>query len=305
MNAKSIKILFSGILAITCAASCQGSIVANVDGSKIFTPDLVKAIEIEKAKFDPIILKTGKNKDAFRRQILENLIQETILLNEAKRQGIKLSRAELDKAKKDLPDPELFKNQAIDPVVWRKKQENRLKIKKLVDKEVMEKIPVDPGDVTSYFKSHQKEFNQTAQYHARQIVVDSKELADEIFKKLKNGEDFAKLAQEFSLSPDRKRGGDLDFFNASTFPSVFAEICSRLKPGEISDVVATDYGYQIFQLLEKRPPRQIPFEEAVPMIERTLREKKREQAFEEWFKNLRGKAHVTIKQEVLEEIDVE
>lgn len=305
MNAKSVKILFLIFFAASCTASCKGSIVANVDGSKIFAPDVVRAIEIEKAKFDPVIIKTGKNKDAFKQQIIENLVQEKILLNEAKHQGIRLSREELEKAEDSLPDPELFKNQEIDPDVWREKQENRLIIKKLVDKEVMEKIPVNPDDVSSYYKSHQKEFDQPAQYHARQIVVDSKELADEILKKLRSGEDFAKLAQEFSLSPDRKRGGDLGFFNTSTFPGVFTEICSRLKPNQISEVVATDYGFQIFQLLEKRAPRQISYEEAVPMIERTLREKKREQAFEEWFKKLREKVHVTVKQEVLEEIDVE
>jgi peptidyl-prolyl cis-trans isomerase C/foldase protein PrsA len=296
---------FVFVFLLNFLASCSGSIVAEVDGSKIFTPDVVKAIEIEKSKFDPVIIKTGKNKDAFKRSLLENLIQEQILLNEAKRQGIKISKADIDIAMKNFPDSELFKNRNINPDVWRERQEKRLIIKKLVDKEVIEKIPVSPDDVSSYYKSHQKDFSQPSQYHARQIVVDSKELADEILKKLRRGEDFAELAQEYSLSPDRKRGGDLGFFNANTFPSVFAQICSRLKPGEISDVVATDYGFQIFQLLEKRPPRQISLEEAVPEIERSLREKKREQAFEEWFKNLRSKAHVAIKQEVLEKIDVD
>jgi len=303
---KKLLVLISVIFIAACfLSSCRRQVVARVDVSNISVKDVVQTIKIEKTKFDPILLKTSKNSNAFKQQVLENLIQEQILLNEARRRGIKITKAELENAIKDISNEKLLEEQKIDPQLWKKKQENRLIIKKLVDKEVKEKIHIGQDEIASYYKNHQKDFYQPVQYHARQIVVDNKALANEILKKIKNGEDFAELAQRYSLSPDRKRGGDLGFFNANTFPSIFAKICSRLKPGEISDVIATDYGFQIFELIEKRPPHQLSLEEAMPEIKRILNEKKLENAFEKWFKELRNKARITINQEELEKIDVD
>ena len=159
-------------------------------------------------------------------------------------------------------------------------------------------------EIEAYYKEHKQEFYQPTQYHARQIVIDNKELANQIHTRISKGEDFAKLAEEFSLSPDRKRGGDLGFFNASSFPPVFAEICERLKPNEVSGVIATDYGFQIFQLIEKRQARQKTLQESGAEIEALLKERSLEKAFEKWFKLQRDNAKITIHEKALEDINV-
>lgn len=302
MNMTSIKWL---TVFIVLLASCsRGPTVADVDGRKISAEDLRQAMTIEKEKYDPILLKIQANADNFKRAVLESLIQEALLLNTAKHIGVKVDDGELNSALQNLSEPALFSDHAVENNIWKEKQRRRLIISKLIKQEVAVKIPIPVQDVAAYYKSHKKDFSLPTQYHARQIVVDSKKNADGIAARLAKGEDFAKLADEFSLSPDRQRGGDLGFFNSATFPPIFTEICEKLKIGEISNVVATDYGYQIFELLEKRSSRQQSMGEVKPEIEVLLREKQLESTFKEWFKRLREKASITINEQVLESTNV-
>ena len=308
MNLKTIGstvLAVIGIATLLMISSCsRGPVVANVDGTKISADDVTNAMNLEKGKYDPILLKTPVNARSFKQAVLENLIQEAILLNAAKKAGIHVSSDELKKIIQDTQDPAIFKESSIPENIWKEKQRRRLIISKLIQQEVTDKIPVAPEEVRTYYNAHKQDFYQPTQYHARQIIVDNKDIANQIVARLKKGEDFAALAQEYSLSPDRKRGGDLGFFNASTFPLIFTEICEKLKIGEISDLVATDYGFQIFQLLEKRQPRQQTLDDVKKEIESLLREEYMEKAFDKWFKEQREKARITVYEKVLEGINV-
>jgi peptidyl-prolyl cis-trans isomerase C/foldase protein PrsA len=304
-NLKIASLIIVSLVAILNAASCsRGPVVAIVDGFRIRADDLADAMNLEKEKYDPVLLKTPANARSFKQAVLENLIQEAILLNAAKEARIHVSSEELQRAIQETSDSAMFKEGPVSKDVWKEKQRRRLVISKLVKQEVTDKIPVTPEETRTYYNAHKQDFYQPTQYHARQIIVDNKEIAGQIAARLKKGEDFAALAQEYSLSPDRKRGGDLGFFNASTFPPIFTEICEKLKIGEISDVVATDYGFQIFQLLEKRQPRQQTLDDVKNAIESLLREKYMEKAFDDWFKKQRGKARITVYEKALEGINV-
>ena len=70
---------------------------------------------------------------------------------------------------------------------------------------------------------------------------------------LRQGEDFAKVAKEHSLSPDREQGGDLGFFAKGEMPPEFDAIVFKLAPGRISDLVQSDYGFHIFLVAHRKP----------------------------------------------------
>ncbi len=291
------------VVAALLLAACGGPVVAEVDGIKITASELQNSIKLEKEKYDPVLLRSEENSRILKRAVLENLIQEAVLISAAKKEGITVSKKEVADHIAGAAEPQMLEKMDIPQWFWKEKQKRRLLIAKLIKQDLADKTSVAPEQIGAYYNGHKADFHKPVQYHARQIVVDNKELAGKILGRLKKGEDFAKLAEEFSLSPDRKHGGDLGFFNAETFPPVFAEICGKLKPGETSGVVATDYGFQIFGLIEKRDAKQLTLEEARPEIEFLLKEKEMESSFANWFAEKRGSAKITIDEKALEGIN--
>ena len=296
------------ITLIMIAACSKGPTVATVDGEKISANDLVEKMRMEMGIYDPTILSDEQNYQNFRRLALENLIQESILISEAKRLGVDSD----DESPGAVPeiivgdpkhaDRETLEERGIDPDKWMEAQRRRATIRRLIEKEVMDRIPVSDEQLESYYRKHISDFRENTRFHARQILVDKKEVADRIYVRLMKGEDFATVAKEVSVSPDAARGGDLGFFDAKTYPEVFAEVCQQLKPGEISKVTATSYGFQIFQLIAKRPPRQRSLDEMRSQIERILKEEKMDEVFVPWLEGLVKKASVSVNEEALKEV---
>lgn len=309
---KTIGIIASIILASTPFCSKEDdSVVARVGNSRITASELKSTMMLESSKYDPTVLAARQNLNEFRQQSLEKLIQERILLNEAKRLGVKADDADSKKAGGMQPaalNPEVQKKvlaeRGLTEREWLDILKKRMTIEKLIQKEVFDRIPISEGDIEEYYRKHIHDFSQPTQFRARQILVDTKELAEEIASRLKKGEGFAELAKEHSLSPDSKRGGDLGYFDASSYPQVFSEICQKLKIGETSEVIATDYGYQIFELLDRRPPRQKTLDEAAPYIRRTLAEERASEAFKEWFENLKSNADIEIDKQALSQVEI-
>jgi peptidyl-prolyl cis-trans isomerase C len=97
---------------------------------------------------------------------------------------------------------------------------------------------------------------------------------EEVLEKLKKGEDFAKLASEVSDDLGTKaKGGDLDFFAKGSMIPAFEEAAFALKPGELSNMVETEYGYHIIKLEEKKESVLEPYE--------TIKEKVKDMALQE------------------------
>lgn len=311
MRFKHISLALLLVLATGCS-KLNDAVVATVDGEKITASELREMMRMERGKFDPALLKQESNFAEFRKQALEKLAQEKMLLAEARRLGIKASRQELKElealrlgALQSKEGDSAIIEHGVDPKAWQMAQERRQIIGKLIAKEVIDKVPLSEEKVRSFYDGNMRDFSRPAQFRARQIIVDSREQADEILAKIKQGEDFGELAGKYSLSPDSKKGGDLGFFDARSYPAIFSEICSQLKAGEISDVVQTDYGYQIFQLLEKRPARQISFEEASDGIRRRLREEVSGESFKKWIAEVEGRYKVAVNDGELKGVTLE
>lgn len=304
--------LVSFCLALISCSGWRDPVVATVDGEKITAPQLRNQMVIDSDKYDKSLLKNKINFDVFRRQSLDKLTQETSLISEARKIGITITKSEL-KEIENLKSTTLaaengdgaIKDRGVDPKMWFDAQKKRLLINKLIEQEVFSKIPVTSESISAYYKKNIRNFRVPTEYHARQILVDSRELADEIMLKIKSGSDFEALAKEYSISPDGKRGGDLGFFNTEMFPEIFSQICAELKPGEISSVAATDYGFQIFQLIDKRPSRQISFEEAAPSIKQKLQEEQSEGAYKKWFNGVKERTKIIINEAAVKEVLLE
>ena len=79
------------------------------------------------------------------------------------------------------------------------------------------------------------------------ILVEKFSVAQEMLERLKKGESFAMLAQQYSIDGSRKRGGDLGEFGRGMMVKPFEDAAFALKPGEVSGIVKTQFGYHIIK----------------------------------------------------------
>jgi peptidyl-prolyl cis-trans isomerase C len=134
-------------------------------------------------------------------------------------------------------------------------------------REIAQKITVPDAEMKSYYDAHHDEFRTPETVKARHILVklentateDEKKKAREkvelYLKKIRDGEDFAKLASEVSDDPGSKaRGGDLGFFPRGRMVKPFEDAAFALKPGDVSGIVETQFGFHIIRVEERKEP---------------------------------------------------
>lgn len=102
-------------------------------------------------------------------------------------------------------------------------------------------------------------------------VYDAVQLGEELRNRVLSGEAFEAVAREYSEGPSAEKGGDLGFTKPGKLLPAFEEVAFAMQPGDISDLVITDYGVHIVQLIERREPRQQAFEEVRGQIEQRMR----------------------------------
>lgn len=177
-------------------------------------------------------------------------------------------------------------------------------INNLFEKEVVNKITVSEADAKKFYDENQDKFKRPESYHASHILigVDPKATADEkkkakekaeaVRKKILAGGDFAALAKAESTCPSKEKGGDLGTFGKGEMVPAFEKATAALKPGEISDVVETQFGYHIIKLAEKKDAGVVKFDEAKENIEKYLKQTKTQKAVVDYIAQLKSKATI-------------
>jgi peptidyl-prolyl cis-trans isomerase C len=110
---------------------------------------------------------------------------------------------------------------------------------------------VSDADAKQIYDEKISKMKPEQEVHARHILVETKEEAEEVIKRLKNGEDFATVADEKSKDTNAK-GGDLGFFTRGQMLKPFEDAAFALEPGQISEPVQTQFGWHVIKVEEKR-----------------------------------------------------
>lgn len=150
-------------------------------------------------------------------------------------------------------------------------------------REIAQKITVSDDEVKQYYDSHKDEFKTQEMVKARHILVrvenaasedekkKAKDKAEMYLKKIKDGEDFAKMAAEVSDDPGSKaKGGDLGFFPKGRMVKSFEDAAFALKPGETSGIVETQFGFHIIKVEDKKEPTIESFDAVKERIKQKL-----------------------------------
>jgi peptidyl-prolyl cis-trans isomerase C len=140
------------------------------------------------------------------------------------------------------------------------------------------------------------------EYKLRIIVTHEKARAEEALAAARQGRPFAQLAQQYSVAPTARRGGELDWVSFKSparegetngLPLAVAQAVERMKPGDVSDPLSVNNQWLIVQLEEKRPTVVMSFEQAKPALQRMLTARAVERATSELVRSLASGAKIT------------
>ena len=151
----------------------------------------------------------------------------------------------------------------------------------LIDQEALRKgVTVTGQQLERYYNDNIQRYATPEQVKASHILLKTegkddaavRKQAEDILAKLKGGADFAELAKKYSEDTGSAvKGGDLDYFGKGQMVSEFDKVAFSLQPGQMSDLVKTQFGYHIIKLVDKRPASQKTFAEVRPQIEDQLK----------------------------------
>ncbi len=198
----------------------------------------------------------------------------------------------------------MLRKQNISYEDWFEKQRRKRLIEKLIAQEVHGKILLTDEEVEQYYQKYKPLFREPDRIHCRHIVTNKKDKAETIRRLLEQDENFANVAKKFSESPDRENGGDLGFIARGEYPTLFEQACFTLATGQTSDVIASEYGYHIFRVVEKKPGRQKTLAEVKGEIDRRLREEKALPLLRAWVDALYRNQKIAIDEKALKEVSI-
>jgi len=309
--------LFFCIMIIMVSSGCQGAddtagkYVATVDGEGIYFNDFNRIL---KRDMDIMGGATPMKKDEAKRlreEILNKLVDEKIMLLRAQKLSLSVNDEELcqgiEEIKKDYPDggfDKVFTGGKLDYNIWKEELRKRLIIEKLIQRDVNSVITVIENEAFEYYQNHSEKYISGERVHVAQIVVRNRKEAEDILERLKNGENFVRVAKEVSTGPEGVRGGDIGVFGRGIMPDSFDNAVFSLSSGKISNVVKTPYGYHIFKVLRKDGAEKIGFSEAKNGIISELYREKRECEYMRWLKKLRSEAVIEINRDLLSKADM-
>ena len=264
------------------STSEQSKVVATVNGTIITSNQLLSKVN---EKLPLITVHQRISEKRFKEindQVLDQLIEEELLVQEAERRGLQIKTKELEKQinfmKKMYPSQKQFEKElsktGMSYQQWVKKIRRRLLIRKLWKIAVTDKVHTNDKDVKEYYLKNKKKFYLPDQLRVAHILITVEPgameagwraglaKATDIYKQLVKGADFTRLAKKYSAdSTTAANGGDLGWRHVGQLMPELDNVAKTLSVGQISKPVRTIYGYHILKLIGKKQGKQLSFRE--------------------------------------------
>ena len=305
----SVLILSFGIFT-GCSKSQAGSdVMAKVNGRKIMRADVDRFYKEQTQGAKPEQV-SQEQADTLRLNIVRELIDNEILRQRAEKLGLLATDDEVQQKLNELKSAytqEQFEQKLKDSgrtmADLREDIRRSITADKVMNKEITSKIDIKDSDISAYYNEHKSDFNLIEpQYQLAQIMIttqpgpvrnnrndkaqneaDARKKAQQILNRLDSGEDFAKVAMDFSEDPDTApNGGLLGVFPESGLKNtdpVTREAVLKLKPGQYSGIITIGspghvFAYRIVRLVGKEPAGQRELSD--PRVQQHIRDQLRE-----------------------------
>lgn len=235
---------------------------------------------------------------ALKKDMLNRLIDDRLILQEAKRQGIKIDenrvKAKIDDIKRRFVSDKAFRDslkaQGLSPADLEARIKEQMLMYAVVEAKVQDKVVVNPAEVTDFYQKYAKEFFTPETRELDLLVADDKETALQIRDRLKQTEDFVAAAREYSLTADK-----IDMKKGQGEKKV-EDVIFKLDVNDISAPLPVEDKYYLFRLNKITPPYQQSLSEVQDNIYQILWNRKMQGHLVKWIDELKKKSYIDIKQ---------
>ncbi|NBV21752.1 MAG: hypothetical protein EBS05_07495 [Proteobacteria bacterium] len=253
------------------------------------------------------------------KKMLDRLIVVEVLKRQAteadKAKGKQAADKMLDEIRRQTVTPEGFRRQVeamgMTPEAFTAQFTERAIVEEVVNREVRDTIPVTPQQVQKFYDDNPKRFEQPETVRAAHILLATRDLttnqdlspdkqkaqrdlAEALLKRARTGEDFGKLAKEFSQDPGSKDRGGEYLFARGSMAMEFENAAFALRPNQISDVVTTKFGYHVIKVIERNPPKKVEFDKVKDRIRESLQQEEADKRLPAFLEKVKKDAGVEI-----------
>ena len=318
---KRLFYLFGFILFLCGSTSLSEAVVDRVVA--VVNQEMITLSEVEK-RIPPLKeeivtedrLEKQERMKAVCRQVLEKLIEEKLIDQEVKKSGVKISSKDIEatveevKRRNGVTQEDLEKALAVEGLTvetYKKQIEKSLQRQKLISWSV--KVEEKPGEkeLREFYQKNISRYRTNETYRPGQILFiipkgatpeeirEIRKKCQNVLEKVRKGEDFGEMALIYSEDASNRDHGDLGFFRKGELLPVFEREALRLKVGEVSGVIRTEFGFHIIKLLDRKGMDPLPFEEVIERVKADYYDGEMEKAFRQYLSSLKEKAVIEIK----------
>jgi peptidyl-prolyl cis-trans isomerase SurA len=320
MNRLRSLIAIAAILLITASTSwgeIVDRVIAVVNDDVITQYELDSTVELILKRNEQNIRPEDRERITAeaRKALLDRLIEDLILRQEARRLGIAVREEELTStiqealAKRNLSIDTLQEALIKDGTNYEKYREamrsDMIKTR-ILQREIRPRVSVTNEEIGAFYQEHRDEYEGKLRVRLLMIALPvpagsdqaaqaaQRTMAESILKRIRAGEYFEALANENSMGQGRS-GGDIGYVEKGSMNPIIEEVAFNLKPGEVSGVIETPQGFYIIKALDKRGGGSLSLKATRAEIEERLYAEKMDKKYTEWLAEKRQKAHVEIR----------
>jgi peptidyl-prolyl cis-trans isomerase SurA len=289
-------------------------IVAVVNSDIITLYDLNRAFRPYEANIKALRYPEDKERQTLfqvRSDVLNQLIDGQLADQQTKRAQITVSQKEIDttiermKEARSFTDEQLREGLAAQGITmeeYRKEIESQILRSKLVNREVKSKIVITKEDIKAYYDSHQEKYAGDQKYYLWNLFIKASEIdKNAAFKemqrvalRLKQGSSFEALVGELNESSAAVKGTDLGLYRRDELSEQLREVVSNLKSKQYSEILETDFGFQILYVQKIQDTAAKPVEEVESEIQQILYDELVNNKYQDWLEDLRARSHIRI-----------
>ncbi len=232
---------------------------------------------------------------------LEDLIDQALLLGQGQRLGARLDSAAFEQqrqlAKAGLSDQALSESLAARGVssdYYRRRLERQTLADEAVRLKIRSQLVIRQEDLKGYYWEHVTDFRRPEAVRLRQVFSSRRAEVEKAQAELRLGEPFESVAARYSHGPEAARGGELGWMSRLSLPKDIWLKVAPLKPGELSSLYQSGFGWHLFRVDERRATRTLSLDEAAPEIHAELVKAREQPLYQDWLFLLRQSVVIKI-----------